>query len=186
MWNNKKLLNYFFSIFLTILLAVIWVKAWDWLISTNWDSLDYQKWNSLIWINPTWMPSWWTRFNDADRRVIIWASDTTSPADASTWKPALPSRSFRSLWWNEYPPVDTNTLSVDIKFIWSTTTTGSNTPSDTTTFLWWNTGWSNMFSAYLSDSPFSLSWTVLTNTQRDWAAKDNMQPYIALVYCKKN
>lgn len=199
--NNKtEIIKYTLWIFFTAIFTLVWVKAWNWLTASDQDSLTYQKWNQLLESAQSWLPSWtimafdlttcpiwWSKFNDADWRVIIWASDTTTPADTSTWKPELPARPFRDIWWSEYPPVDTNLLGIN--FYVSNTAGSSSIPSQHTRVLSAASGSpataKKIYSSLLS-SPISLGWVSLTNTQRDWAATDNMQPYIVLMYCKKN
>lgn len=88
----KEQIKYIISTLVIISITVLWVNAWNWLIASNWDSLDATKWNQLVWATtPAWAvmafnlascPTWWIA------------------ADWTPWTPDLRWTFVRWIWWD--------------------------------------------------------------------------------------
>ncbi len=197
MKNNitKNTTKYIVSIVFTIFLTVLWVKAWVWLTASSWDKLDYQKWNELVstvqsWIptwavmafNLAWCPSGWTEFTNAKWRTIIWVGQWSwlknrTLLEAWGWEAAV---SYTSTW---------NTIDV---IPWSTAYDPA--PNISNYMITWVTGsaaWPVSTGSLDPNTKSSIIWVhvnIEPIADQTWLSPstDNMQPYVALLYCVKN
>lgn len=195
--NYPKITKYILVLFFTMFFTILWVKAWNWLTASSWDKLDYQKWNELVWTIQSWVPSWavmafdlaacptwWSAYSNWIWRTIIWV-----------WNWAGSNTALDDLWGDKSSPAIN--IIPNLSFNWSayiasSTTPGtkSNIPSNNSVLLQaWTTSmygapWTNNDLKIWPD--WSIHWSIWWNITGWWTAPDNMQPYVALLYCKKN
>lgn len=190
---TQNLSKYFFTFMATTAFTILWVQAWQWLTAENWDTLDYNKWNQLVntvqsgripWevvaFNLSSCPTGWTEYTTARWRTII-----------GVWNGVgLTSRSIGETWWWEGAPILNGTL----QSILYATSKGpwSSAPSSNATIC--NTGTGGPSGAmYLATTgpatdlvPLNEASVATSFIPNSGASADNMQPYVALLYCVKN
>ena len=185
--------KYFFTFMATTAFTILWVQAWQWLTAENWDTLDYNKWNQLVTTVQSGIPAWavmafnlascpsgWSEYTTAKGRTVIWAGN---------WA-GLTSRSIGETGGWEGAPILNGTL----QSILYATSNGpwSTAPVSNATICTTGTG-PSAAAMYLATTgpasnlvPLNESSIATSFTPNPGASADNMQPYVALLYCVKN
>lgn len=204
MWNtnNKNLSKYLISTFLIVGLTTLSIQAWSGLTASPWDKLDYQKWNELVAsvqsgipsgavmaFNLSTCPTGWSSYNDAIWRTIIGVGNG---AGSNT--------SLGNIWGEKSAPAISATHNLTANVTWyvkiasKTATSWSVAVSDNAVLNKWGGTAANIYSASsttadtniwpLQSFSGAISWWISISW---WGtAPDNMQPYVALLYCVKN
>lgn len=176
------------SFSVTTLLTMVWYAAWVsnlWWKNT-WDVVTAQTWNDLVnnveSLNssyiPSWAimafnlsscPSWWTEFTQAKWKTLVGVWNWTDINSYSTWFTLLQQ-------WGEYR----HTLNISeipshnhwwaAKYSWYSVNPNSWWSSLRMQFEW---NWSN------------IDWLTIQSQWWD-QSHNNIQPYVAILYCTKN
>ncbi len=192
MLNIKKqnLSKYLLSTVLIVGLTTLSIQAWNGLTASPWDKLDYQKWNELVAtvqsgipsgavmaFNLSACPSSWSAYNDAVWRTIIWVGNGAG-SNTTLW----------DIWWDKSAPAINLAMNLTLNvsnanaanFIptnWSTLAAGDSTGVSAARIYWDGSTAPNI--------PLHAG-TITGGVSGGWTAPDNMQPYVALLYCVKN
>lgn len=205
--NKQNISKYLLSTFLIVGLTTLSIQAWNGLTASPWDKLDYQKWNELVAsvqsgipsgavmaFNLTTCPTGWSAYNNAVWRTIIWVGN---------W--AGSNTSLGNTWGEKSAPAisATHNLAVNVTGDIKIATSVNNPSSNVMSPINWSvlatspSGASSAASIYgpvgtTADITIwptqhfnsSISWWITISW---WGtAPDNMQPYVALLYCVKN
>jgi hypothetical protein len=197
---NNTFFKNIFSVVLIVFLTTISIKAWNWLTASQGDKLDYQKWNQLVATVQSWIPSWavmafnlpscpfgWTAYSNWVWRTVIWA-----------WNGAWSTTSVWDTWWEKSAPaISLNAnlvVSASAKIAgWAPQTSFSSQPTNNAIISKPNAWAANIYNStwtWVADIVIWPNWWVTWTATWiiTWwgTAPDNMQPYVALLYCQKN
>ena len=201
--NKQNISKYLLSTFLIVGLTTLSIQAWNGLTASPWDKLDYQKWNELVAsvqsgipsgavmaFNLTTCPTGWSAYNNAVWRTIIWVGNG---AGSNT--------SLGNTWWEKSAPAISATHNLAVNVTWDLKIGSSNTLGSWTLNTWsllvggaTGPGAANIYAPAGTTADITIWPTQHFNSSISWwitiswwgTAPDNMQPYVALLYCVKN
>lgn len=177
------------SFSVTTLLTMVWYAAWVsnlWWKNT-WEIITAQTWNDLVnnveSLNssyiPSWAimafnlsscPNWWTEFTQAKWKTLVWVWNWTDVNSYSTWFTLLQQ-------WGEYR----HTLNISEM-------PNHNHPTKNGDYYWyWYWVWvqNERFSSSIPNS-YEFSTSNWVSSQWWGQPHNNIQPYVAILYCIKN